>query len=130
MIDVDSIYGKETLKKYQDIAQELEFLPRASYFLNTKTNNYKRRIKYKLLEKQGSGFLFFSKSPIVIPSNKKKLLRALMVAIAELRAGNKFMKNIVVPLALEEKRRHILPKRNSYTRRINLVLCIKTISTK
>ena len=85
----------------------------------------KTRAKFKLLQdlenKSGSGFLFsvqpppFSKkgriksSTVVIPSDKKGLLRALYQAVAELRAGNTSMQNLVVPLAQEAKRKNILP---------------------
>ena len=91
--------------------------------------NLKNRSKYKLLhnyilaQKEGSGFLFsvrpppfikkkrlFHPSTVVIPSDKKGLLRALLQAVAELRAGNTSMQNIVVPLAQEAKRKKILPR--------------------
>ena len=48
-------------------------------------------------------------STVVIPSDKKRLLRDLLKAVAELRAGNTSMQNIVQPLAQEAKRRKILP---------------------
>ena len=88
----------------------------------------KTRAKFKLLQdlerrtKSGSGFLFsvqpppFSKkrriksSIVVIPSDKKGLLRALYQALAELRAGNTSMQNLVVPLAQEAKSKKILPQ--------------------
>ena len=69
----------------------------------------------------GSGFLFsirpppfekrlFHPSTVVIPSDKKGLLRALLQAVTELRAGNFSMQNVVVvPLAQEAKRKKILP---------------------
>ena len=68
----------------------------------------------------GSGFLFsirpppfekrlFHPSTVVIPSDKKGLLRALLQAVTELRAGNTSMQNVVVPLAQEAKRKKILP---------------------
>ena len=37
-------------------------------------------------------------------------MRALLQALAELRAGNTSMRNLVVPLAQEAKRKNILPK--------------------
>ena len=52
----------------------------------------------------------FHPSTIVIPSDAKGLLRALLQAVAELRAGNTSMQNIVVPLAQEAKRKKILPR--------------------
>ena len=49
-------------------------------------------------------------STLVIPSNKK-LLRALLQTLAELREGNTSMRNLVMPLAQEAKRKGIkLPK--------------------
>ena len=55
----------------------------------------------------------FSPETVVIPSDKKGLLCALVKAMAELKAGNTSMRNLVVPLALEAKRRGILPKEYS-----------------
>ena len=88
---------------------------------------YTTRAKFKLFPKSmktnfGSGFLFsirppptfkrkkrlFHPSTVVIPSDKKGLLRALLQAVTELRAGNTSMQN-VVPLAHEAKRKRILP---------------------
>ena len=89
--------------------------------------SYRTRAKFKLLSKAmkttfGSGFLFsirppafkrtkrlFHPSTLVIPSDKKGLLRALLQAVTELRAGNTSMQNVVVPLAQEAKRKKILP---------------------
>ena len=81
-----------------------------------------RRAKYKLLsDKKGRGFLFTSTEPdflrktlvnpnvVVVPSDKKGLLRELLKSVAELRSGNTSMQNIVVPLAQEAKRLKILP---------------------
>ena len=51
----------------------------------------------------------FQPSTIVIPSDKKGLLRALVQALAELRSGNTSMQNLVVPLAHEAQRKWILP---------------------
>ena len=94
------------------------------------------RIKYKLIKAihmdvSGSGFLFSVRPPpllaaaaagdgdtgkrikpstVVIPSDKKGLLRELVKAVAEFRAGNKSMRNLVVPLAQEAKRKKILPR--------------------
>ena len=79
------------------------------------------------MDVSGSGFLFnvlplplltadaaagkrIKPSTVVIPSDKKGLLRELVKAVAELRAGNTSMRNIVVPLAQEAKRKRILPR--------------------
>ena len=51
----------------------------------------------------------FKPSTIVIPSDKKGLLSALIKATAEMKAGNSSMRNLVVPLEQEAKRRGILP---------------------
>ena len=75
------------------------------------------RAKYKLLPKEGHGFLFTSTKPeflihpsvVVIPSDKKGLLRELIKSVAEMRSGNTSMQNIIVPLAQEAKRLKILP---------------------
>ena len=74
---------------------------------------------------KGSGFLFSVQPPpfmkkksknmtikpstVVIPSDRKGLMRALVQALAELRAGNTSMRNLVVALAQEAKRKRILP---------------------
>ena len=79
-----------------------------------------RRAKYKLLsDKKGRGFLFSTIPPkflrktppdvVVVPSDKKGLLRELLKSVAELRSGNTSMQNRVVPLAQEAKRLKILP---------------------
>ena len=47
---------------------------------------------------------------VVIPSDNDGLMHALVVALADLRAGNTSMLNIVVPLAQEAQRKGILPK--------------------
>lgn len=111
-LNLDSDAGKEVLNEYRHIAKELDLLENAQTL-----PNYKNRAKYKLLTKKGKGFLFSSRPPpfhpstIVIPSDKKGLLRALVKAVAELRAGNTSMQNIVVPLAQEAKRKRILPRK-------------------
>ena len=46
----------------------------------------------------------------MVPSDKKGILRELYQSVAELRADNNSMQNIVVPLAQEAKRRNILPQ--------------------
>ena len=94
--------GKEILDSFNDIVDELNLVQDAKKSLLP----YYRRAKYKLLEKKGLGFLFSTKPPpfvlppstVVIPSDKKGLLRALLRAVGELRAGNTSMQNIVVPL--------------------------------
>ena len=106
-----------TLDKFIKIVQDLDLVQIAL----TKGYNIKNRAKYKLLPKVGHGFLFTSTQPdfmrktmvnpnvVVVPSDKKGLLRELIKSVAELRCGNTSMQNIVVPLAQEAKRLKILP---------------------
>ena len=69
-----------------------------------------RRAKYQLLNHKGSGFLFSVQPPsVVLPSDKVGVLMELNKALAELRAGNDMMRNLVVPLAQEARRMNILP---------------------
>ena len=107
--------GREFLPfvyEFKDIVDRLQ-LEAALHF-----PGFRLRKKYKLLkelEHAGSGFLFTKNPPIrpdtvVVPSDRAGLLRELYTAIAELRAGNTSMQNIVVPLAAEAKRLGCLPK--------------------
>ena len=109
---------RETLDEYVRIVRELDLVKIAM-----KDGNYiKNRAKYKLIPKEGHGFLFTDIQPeflrkktmihpsvVVVPSDKKGLLRALIQGVAEMRSGNTSMQNIVVPLAQEAKRLKILP---------------------
>ena len=112
---------KSFVKDYKRLVDELDLV---DFAYAKYGDRIKTRAKFKLLQdlknKSGSGFLFsvqpppFSKkqiksSTVVIPSDKKGLLRALYQAVAELRAGNTSMQNLVVPLAQEAKRKKILP---------------------
>lgn len=106
-----------TLDQFIKIVQDLDLVQIAL----TKGYNIKNRAKYKLLPKVGHGFLFTSTEPeflrktlvnpnvVVVPSDKKGLLRELVKSVAELRSGNTSMQNVVVPLAQEAKRLKILP---------------------
>lgn len=92
---------------FTNIANELNLL--SSY------SGSKKRVKYNILTNlhHGSGgFLFSTVAPpvVVLPSDKQGLLSELYKALAELRAGNTAMRNLVVPLSREAARRHILPK--------------------
>ena len=115
--------GKNVLNEYLNIVKSLNLIHDAK----DRGVSYRTRAKFKLLPKAmkttiGSGFLFsirpppfkrtkrlFHPSTLVIPSDKKGLLRALLQAVTELRAGNTSMQNVVVPLAQEAKRKKILP---------------------
>ena len=101
---------KQFVYDYKRIADELDLI---DYAFAKIGKNINKRVKYKLIsnEKSGSGFLFSTQPPpFIIPSDKKGLLRELYKAVAELRAGNTSMQNLVVPLAQEAKRKKILPK--------------------
>ena len=52
---------------------------------------------------------FVNPNVVVVPSDKKGLLRELIKSVAELRSGNTSMQNVVVSLAQEAKRLKILP---------------------
>ena len=122
--------GQQVLHDYIEIVGRLDLI-RNAVALGVP---YKTRAKFKILPKAmrkitGSGFLFTTRKPpipfpiskkkrhhrlfhpstVVIPSDKKGLLRALLQAVTELRAGNTSMQNLVVPLAKEAKRKKILP---------------------
>ena len=119
--------GRNTpaVNEYIKMADDLGLIDSA---LRRGFTGLKRRDKYKLLvhkEVVGRGFLFTSRRPgflknnrkrsivhpsvVVVPSNKKKLMRELMKGVAELRSGNTSMQNVVAPLAQEAKRLKILP---------------------
>ena len=113
--ELKSQHDHDILHEYKNIVSTLNLVQDA----NNKGILYRKRAKYKLLTgKKGSGFLFspqpppflFHPSTVVVPSDKKGLLRELYQSVAELRAGNNSMQNIVVPLAQEAKRRNILPQ--------------------
>ena len=108
--------GKEYLPfvyEFKDIADRLQLVASSQHSLG-----FRFRRKYKILqdlEHAGNGFLFTTRPPVkpdtvVVPSDKAGLLRELYTAVAELRAGNTSMQNIVVPLAAEARRLGCLPK--------------------
>ena len=107
---------------YVDIARKLDLL-------GTYTGS-KTRVKYTLLTHHwgsgvGSGFLYSSIPPkpslhraaaaaaatiprvVVLPPDNRGLMSELYRAVAELRAGNTTMRNLVVPMVREARRRHI-----------------------
>ena len=108
--------GKDFLPfvyEFKDIADRLQLVGSSQHF-----SGFNLRKKYKILQEldhAGTGFLFTTRPPInpstvVVPSDKAGLLRELYTAVAELRAGNTSMQNIVVPLAAEARRLGCLPK--------------------
>ena len=81
----------------------------------------RKRFKYRLIleaSRQGSGCFMYTTSPpkvvhpdtVVIPSDRAGLKKALYLALSEFRAGNTAMRNVVVPLAAEARRKGILPE--------------------
>jgi len=135
ILDVEKQNGEyiPAVYYYIEIVKQLDLTQRMR---QVHPRGLNRRAKYKLIKKataappEGSGFLFsiqkppflqkkkiqkkktqkaFKPSTVVIPSDKKGLMRALLQALAELRAGNTSMRNLVVPLAQEAKRKNILP---------------------
>ena len=112
-IGLDLKTNQKLLQDYIDIVDTLDLVQDAE----ESRIPYRNRAKFKLLSrKHGSGFLFSTRPPlfhpstVVLPSDKKGLLRELLLAVAELRAGNTSMQNLVVPLAKEAKRKGILPR--------------------
>ena len=110
------------VKRFIEIAQKLNLLETAEEQGGTYRSLSKYKIIRKANEQSGSGFLFsikpppfikkgrsFKPSTVVIPSDNKGLMRQLGKALAELRAGNTSMRNLVVPLAQEASRKKILP---------------------
>ena len=105
---------------YVDIARKLNLL-------DTYTGS-KTRVKYALLTHHwgsgvGSGFMYSSIPPpphhaavpssstiprvVVLPPDNRGLMSELYRALAELRAGNTSMRNLVVPMVREARRRRI-----------------------
>ena len=100
------------VEKYRQIVRDLGLL---DDFANVP--GFRLRTKYKIAAEvgkfAGSGFLFTTHPPaypLLIPSDNAGLLRQLYLAAAELRAGNNSMRNVLVPLAQEAKRKGILPE--------------------
>ena len=97
---------------FKDIADRLQLEATGQHL-----PGFHARKKYKILrelEKAGTGFLFTHAPPttntVVLPSDKEGLIQQLVLAVAELRAGNTSMQNLIVPLAAEAKRLGCLPK--------------------
>ena len=99
------------IEKYRVIARTLDLVPDAQH----SGVQYWNRIKYKLLEEEesesesGSG-LQFAPSTMVIPSDRKGLLRDLAVTLAEYQAGNVGLRRRAKALIKEARRRKFLPK--------------------
>ena len=101
--DIISIAGRGFMYSLQ---QPSSFKKRRRSVGGSGMENSTAEIEGKKREK----FSQFHPSTIVIPSDKNGLLCALVKAMAELKAGNTSMRNLVVPLLAEAKRRGILPR--------------------
>jgi len=100
------------VEKYRQIVTDLGLLDDFA-----SVPGFRLRTKYKIAKKTGkfggSGFLFTTHPPthpLLIPSDNPGLLRELYLSLAELRAGNNSMRNTVVLLAQQAKRKGILPE--------------------
>ena len=112
-----------SVKRYVEIANKLNLIKTAE----ESGKSYKTLSKYTVItrcnERLGNGFLFSIKPPpflhktgnkknfikpstVVIPSDKKGLMRALVQALAELRAGNTSMRNLVVPFKKQNEKEY------------------------
>ena len=105
---------KDSNGKYLPFVHDFANIANELNLLSTYSGS-KNRIKYIALinlHHGSGGFLFSTVAPpvVVLPSDKQGLLSELYKALAELRAGNTAMRNLVVPLSREAARRHILPK--------------------
>ena len=109
---------KNAAGDYTDAAKEFIHIGKHFNFVDnaklTDKKGYERRTKYSMLTGgHGSGFLFSVRAPPVnkfLPSDPQGVLRELQKSLAEYRAGNKSMRNIIVPLYQQAKRMKILPK--------------------
>ena len=96
--------------EWQDIAQRLHFKD----FIDNSPHaaDVRKRAKFKMLQK-GKGFLYSLVPPphtVVLPSDPQGVLRELEKSIAEYKAGNSSMRNIIGPLIQQARRMKILPK--------------------
>ena len=137
----------EALEEYRDIVKTLDLVGHAQSM--TAQYKKRAKYKDLIRSSVGSGFLYsihqpssftrkrkgngiqkreiprikikrtFPPSTVVIPSDKQGLLCALVKSMAELNSGNTSMRNLVVPLAQEAKRRGILPKEYSNVTDLN-----------
>ena len=106
-------------EEYRKIATKLKYVDYCNQITANSKINLRIRTKYKLLtanskQQTGKGFLFSVKPPThipILPSDPQGVLRELQKAIAEYKAGNKSMRNVIAPLAAQAKRMKILPKK-------------------
>ena len=95
------------VNEYENIAEKLHFLDFVDQSGEIAVRN---RTKYKILQ-SGSGLYSLLPPPHLVPSDPQGVLRELQKAIAEYRAGNKSMRNIISPLIHQARRMKILPKK-------------------
>jgi len=106
---------KDADKKYLDFVEKYKKIAHDLNLTDDVTSSVRKRTKYKIIEDVGRGFMFTLRPPInpttiVVPSDNQELMRQLYLTLAELRAGNTSMRNIVVPLAAAAKRKGLLPE--------------------
>ena len=99
--------------EYLPFVLDYVHIARKLNLLDTYTGS-KTRVKYALLTHHGGsgGFLYSSIPPptprvVVLPPGNRSLMSELYRALAELRAGNTTMRNLVVPMVREARRRRI-----------------------
>ena len=94
--------------EYRKIAEELGFV---AFVERTGEIAMRNRTKFKLLEDGGFLYSLLPPPPLrVLPSDPQGVLRELQKALAEYRAGNASMRNIIGPLSAQAQRMKILPK--------------------
>ena len=116
--------GSKSKVKFLPFVTHYVHIARKLNLLDTFTGS-KNRVKYVLLTQNhwGSGlgsrgrggFLFTSNPPlpttpskvIVLPPDNQGLMSQLYRAVAEFHAGNTTMRNLIVPMVREARRRHI-----------------------
>lgn len=107
--------------EYLPFVLDFVYIARKLNLLDSYTGS-KTRAKFTLLtttttangNHSGSGGFLFSPNPppkipkvVVLPPDDEGLLSELYRAVAELRAGNTSMRNLVAPMVREARRRHI-----------------------
>ena len=113
---------RRKVAEYLPFVLDYVFIARKLDLLDSYTGS-KARAKYTLLttaavanggDHSGSGGFLFSSNPppripsvVVLPPDNKGLMSELYRAVAELRAGNTTMRNLVAPMVREARRRHI-----------------------
>ena len=111
--------GENKKKEYLPFVLDYVHIAHKLNLLDSYTGS-KNRVKYALIAQVhgGSGFLFTSIPPspptppptprvIVLPPDNRGLMSELYKAVAELHAGNTTMRNVIVPMVQEARRRHI-----------------------